>query len=373
MILYMTWFSEGGSQIAERIAKLPLSIFYGYPQGRYHGRLAEQELQVRERGERPLSVFLEEAFAQGFPVIFVGALGIAMRAIAPFIRHKTVDSPVLVLDEAGQFVIPVLAGHLGGANELAEQIAGALHAVAVVTTATDVKGKFAVDVFARRNGLRVCNPEAIRQVSAKLLQGKSITMAVDAACMPSEEIAELEPPRDVQLVSWEKIAEKQAVDVRITKNPIPEPSEMLLLSPKMLVLGMGCRKNKSYMEIKQIVDLLINSGKLDEKEIFALASVDRKEKEAGLQELAQHLRIPYVVFSAEQLKKVPGDFAASTFVSQTVGVDNVCERAAVAAADGGVLQLHKQAKDGVTIAVAKRKKVVLQFMEKPCVTGRKVK
>ncbi len=103
--------------------------------------------------------------------------------MAPLIRHKTVDSPVLVLDEAGQFVIPVLSGHLGGANELAQQIAEALHSTVVVTTATDVNGLFAVDVFARKNGLRVCNPEAIRHVSGKLLQGEIIVMAVDPACM----------------------------------------------------------------------------------------------------------------------------------------------------------------------------------------------
>ena len=120
---------------------------------------AVSKIQIRERGNRSLPDFLEEAFAQQFPVIFIGALGIAVRAIAPLIRHKTVDSPVLVLDEAGQFVIPVLSGHLGGANELAQQIAESLHSAAVVTTATDVNGLFAVDVFARKNGLRVCNPK----------------------------------------------------------------------------------------------------------------------------------------------------------------------------------------------------------------------
>ena len=102
--------------------------------------------------------------------------------------------------------------------------------------------------------------------------------------------------------------------------------------------------------------------KIDLDDIYALASVDVKEKEPGLQELAQHLRVPFVVFSAGELKKVPGDFTASAFVAQTVGVDNVCERAAVAAADGGSLLIHKQAMDGVTIAVAKREKIVLQFV-----------
>ena len=176
MILYMTWFSERGRELAARITELSLSVSYGFWQSRYGGHPAVSKIQIRERGNRSLPDFLEEAFAQQFPVLFIGALGIAVRAIAPLIRHKTVDSPVLVLDEAGQFVIPVLSGHLGGANELAQQIAESLHSAAVVTTATDVNGLFAVDVFARKNGLRVCNPEAIRYVSGKLLQGEILSL-----------------------------------------------------------------------------------------------------------------------------------------------------------------------------------------------------
>lgn len=362
MILYMTWFSERGRELAARIAELSLSVSYGFWQSRYGGHPAVSKIQIRERGNRSLPDFLEEAFAQQFPVIFIGALGIAVRAIAPLIRHKTVDSPVLVLDEAGQFVIPVLSGHLGGANELAQQIAESLHSAAVVTTATDVNGLFAVDVFARKNGLRVCNPEAIRHVSGKLLQGEIIVMAVDPACMSPEEVAKLQPPKEVRLISWNEAQAGHAVDVWITKKEPREYRKTLILAPKTTVLGMGCKKNKSYNEIKQMIKILVDSRKIDLNDIYALASVDVKEKESGLWELAQHLRVPFVVFSAGELKKVPGDFTVSAFVAQTVGVDNVCERAAVAAADGGSLLIHKQAMDGVTIAVAKREKIVLQFV-----------
>ena len=349
MILYMTWFSERGRELAARITELSLSVSYGFWQSRYGGHPALSKIQIRERGNRSLPDFLEEAFAQQFPVIFIGALGIAVRTMAPLIRHKTV-------------VIPVLSGHLGGANELAQQIAESLHSAAVVTTATDVNGLFAVDVFARKNGLRVCNPEAIRHVSGKLLQGEIIVMAIDPACMSPEEVAELQSPKEVKLISWNEAQAEHAVDVWITKKEPREYRKTLILAPKTTVLGMGCKKNKSYNEIKQMIKTLVNSRKIDLDDIYALASVDVKEKEPGLQELAQHLRVPFVVFSAGDLKKVPGEFTASAFVSRTVGVDNVCERAAVAAADGGSLLIHKQAMDGVTIAVAKREKIVLQFV-----------
>ena len=91
MILYMTWFSERGREFAARIAELSLSVSYGFWQSRYGGHPAVSKIQIRERGNRSLPDFLEEAFAQQFPVIFIGALGIAVRAIAPLIRHKTVD------------------------------------------------------------------------------------------------------------------------------------------------------------------------------------------------------------------------------------------------------------------------------------------
>ena len=88
-------------------------------------------------------------------VIFIGACGIAVRSIAPYIAGKKTDPAVLVIDECGQFVISLLSGHLGGANELAARCAGYLHATPVVTTATDLHSRFAVDVFAKKNGCAI--------------------------------------------------------------------------------------------------------------------------------------------------------------------------------------------------------------------------
>lgn len=348
-------FSLTGQQTGERLCR-------GLEAAGMTAELDKKSKYLPDSIQISTSAWAGEKFSDSDALIFIGATGIAVRSIAPYVASKKSDPAVLVVDECGKFVISLLSGHLGGANELAQQIAEALHSTAVVTTATDVNGLFAVDVFARKNGLRVCNPEAIRHVSGKLLQGEIIVMAVDPACMSPEEMAELQPPKEVKLISWNEAQAEHAVDVWITKKEPREYSKTLILAPKTAVLGMGCRKNKSYKEIKQMIKTLVDSRKIDLDDIYALASVDVKEKEPGLQELAQHLRVPFVVFSAGELKKVSGDFTASAFVSRTVGVDNVCERAAVAAADGGSLLIHKQAMDGVTIAVAKREKIVLQFV-----------
>lgn len=401
MILYMTWFSEQGRQLAVQVSKLPLFIDYGQIHSRYGGQMvigsgvwsekngshaitcAGQENEysdgnvcVRMRNDRPLQEWLQEAFEEQFPVLIIGALGIVVRSIAPFIKHKTSDSPVLVMDEAGQFVIPVLAGHLGGANELAQQIAAGLQfpcyetgnhrPVAVVTTATDVHGVFAVDVFARRNGLKVCQPKRIRMVSGKILRGDSVTLAIDPDVVDVEALKSQQIPEQIELISWNSFLESGKADIVITKKQTETREESaglkpLVLCPKMTILGMGCRKNKSYNEIKQMVQMAEKEGLIDPEDVFALASVDRKAGEAGLQELAQHLRVPFVVFSAEELNGVPGSFSFSGFVTQTVGVDNVCERAAVAAADGGALSVKKQMGNGVTLAASKRGKIFIDF------------
>ena len=128
--------------------------------------------------QESVSAWAGEQMAAHHALIFIGACGIAVRAIAPWIMDKLHDSPVLVVDEMGKYVIPLLSGHVGGANELAVRLAGALGAVPVITTATDLHDSFAVDIFAKRNDLRICNREGIAKVSAKVLAGEEITMSV---------------------------------------------------------------------------------------------------------------------------------------------------------------------------------------------------
>ena len=103
----------------------------------------------------PLSEWVQLYFRQGNALIFIGAAGIAVRAIAPFLKSKITDPAVLVMDEMGSFVIPILSGHIGGANALARKIAALLGAQAVLTTASDVNNIPAIDEFATQNNLSI--------------------------------------------------------------------------------------------------------------------------------------------------------------------------------------------------------------------------
>ena len=111
-----------------------------------------------------------EAFANMDALIFVGACGVAVRSIAPFVRDKKTDPAVLCLDERASFVIPLLSGHIGGANALAARLAGALGAKAVITTATDVNGKFAVDAWAAQNGCAIEDFALAKRFAAEILE-----------------------------------------------------------------------------------------------------------------------------------------------------------------------------------------------------------
>ena len=125
-----------------------------------------------------LSEICREAFEKREALIFIGAAGIAVRSVAPYVKDKLTDPPVIVIDESGRHVIPVLSGHVGGANELALKIAAVIGAEPVLTTATDVSGAFSVDLFAGENGLRILNREGIAKVSSSALEGKAVTICI---------------------------------------------------------------------------------------------------------------------------------------------------------------------------------------------------
>ena len=112
--------------------------------------------------------------------LFIGAAGIAVRYIAPWVKDKYTDSPVLVLDEKGRYVIPLLSGHVGGAAALADEIACLTGGTAVHTTATDVHGKFAVDVFAKEHCLEITDRAAAKAISAAVLAGEKIALYIEA-------------------------------------------------------------------------------------------------------------------------------------------------------------------------------------------------
>ena len=282
-----------------------------------------------------LQEWTQKQFAQADGLVFVGALGIAVRAIAPHIQKKWKDPAVVVVDEGANFSIPLLSGHLGGANQLARTVSQICGAVPVVTTATDVNGVFAVDEWARHQKMQVQNPQNIRIISGKLLAGGTIQVyshwPIAGQC-----------PKGVELTQDLK------ADVVVSTH---KQEATLLLVPQQVVLGIGCRRGTSKETIERVLQCFLQQTGLQMQAVCGVASIDLKEDEAGLLAFCQEHGWTFETRTAEQLQQVAGEFTPSQFVSHITGVDNVCERSAVAVSQG-ILQERKFAMDGVTMAAA---------------------
>lgn len=332
-------FSKRGAELSKRIA-LFLSD-HGY-----EVRLATIPKYSEETGVPGYEVDYKQATAEAFKdcqaVIIVGATGIAVRAIAPYLKNKLVDPAVLSLDERATFVIPLVAGHIGGANELARELAAALGGTACVTTATDVNNYFAVDEWAARNNIVIGSLNAAKDFAAALVHDDKVGLVAD----PEFKIVG-ELPTNVVMGDEPQVGMAITLDKEI--NPF---AVTLQLIPKIVHLGIGCRRNTPLENIEALVLMTLKEMKLDLRSIAGIASVDLKKDEQGLLAFAKKYRVPATFYTAEELNELEGDFTPSNFVKSVVGVSNVCERSAVKDSGLGRLILRKTALNGVTVAIA---------------------
>lgn len=326
-------FTDAGDELCERLREALSSLGWQTEVACGHGP-----------GRVPLENWTQDAFGRADALVFVGALGIAVRAIAPFLRDKTQDPAVLVIDEAGRWVIPALSGHIGGANALGRQIAERIGAEPVVTTASDVRGVWSPDGWASACGAIVGNPSAVKAVSSRLLAGKTIALSCDfplAGALPSGvAVQDGDDGRD---------ARKSRSDVHIGWKRVDDASCVQLVIPSVRV-GVGCRRGVSEQAVEQAVDRALELVRADPRAVESLHTIDLKAEEPALLALCRHRGWRFVVHDADRLRAVSGSVSPSAFVESVTGVDNVCERAALA--DGGALLLPKSAHDGVTVALA---------------------
>ena len=271
-------------------------------------------------------------------LIFIGSCGIATRAIAPYINNKTVDPAVIVIDELGKNVIPILSGHIGGANKLSEVISEKINATSKITTATDINGVWAVDTWAVSNNMTIENPEYIKYVSKKALNGEYINID---SCVEIKDLPE------------KVVIDGKNPDVSITYKSVRV--NRLILIPKVLSVGIGCKKDTKAEEIQALWDKVFNQNKLNEKAVKRICSIDLKAGEPGLLEFVNSKGFLLKTFSSDELNGLKGEYSKSDFVKSVAGVDCVCERSAVLGANGeddSYIVVNKTAENGVTIAVA---------------------
>jgi len=274
-------------------------------------------------------------------VICIMATGIVVRALAPLCVDKTKDPCVLVLDEKGQFVISLLSGHLGGGNKLAKEVATILDAQPVITTASDVTGHTALDLFAAKNSLVVEDSKKLIEKSAKLINHGSLQIYSE---YDFESL-----PVDFTLVH------KAALADLIISDHIFSETDALILRPCALTVGLGCNRGTRSEDFITAVSELFADNSLNLKSISSFASIDLKQDEQGMLDFATVTKAEIKFYTKDQLNSVE-NVSHSAMVFKATGAKGVAEPAAILAAEtipgSGTLIVRKRKWKDVTAAVA---------------------
>lgn len=291
-------------------------------------------------------------------VIFVGACGIAVRKIAPFVSDKKTDSAVLVIDDTGKNVISLLSGHLGGGNEQALFVAERTGANPVITTASDCSKKIAVDLFAKKNQLVIFDYGGAKDIESAILDGENIGFV-------SEFPTEGKLPEEFVVIPFASGQSKKNTDfelkygIEISLHNNMRFEKNLHLLPRCIVAGVGCKRGKTKEEILQALNICFEKVDIPIESLCKICTIDLKKDEEGLIMAAGELGSELEFYNAGRLMQAEGIFNESEFVRGVTGVDNVCERAAALGAGNVRLLLEKTKIDGVTVALAIKERGIL--------------
>ncbi len=283
---------------------------------------------------------LDRIFIDFEAIIFVSSTGIATRLCAPYLKSKSIDPAIVVVDDLGKYAISLISGHLGGANELARELADFLDCQAIITTASDNRGIEAVDLFAKKHDLFIEDLKSAKTITAMMVDGKRIGFY------------SLLPGR-IDYPSLVKNHPEGCIFVDIAEK-IDCSVPACFLRPRILHVGIGCRKGKAGFEILDAINQVFRQNNLSQKCIRSLATIELKKNEPGFHEASHVLDCDLKIFSAEQIASVQDKFESSQFVQEITGVSSVCEPCAYLSADEFIV--NKTIINGITIAVSKSHK-----------------
>lgn len=324
MKLGLVSFTDRGRALGERLAD-------GFSES------IKAEIVCWNKSQASLKAFVADHFRVLDGFVFIGAIGIAVRVTAPYLESKAQDPAVVVLDEAGRYVIPILSGHLGGANNLARDIGRLIGAEPVITTSTDVHGIFAVDIWSEQQGCEIVEIDRIKHISGALLDGQTVGFVSDFK-ISGKLPAGLTPSVSGSVGICVSIDEK--------KKPFERSLHVI---PKIVTLGIGCRRGTAFEDLERFIFETLAENNIAFKAVAALHSIDLKKEEPCLLRFSETYGIPFKTFSVGVLMAVPGNFEGSAFVESITGVDNVCERSAMAAEKGDQLASDTESNLGTVL------------------------
>ena len=280
--------------------------------------------------------------------IFIGAVGLVVRLIAPLLKSKKEDPAVVVLTQDGVYAVSLLSGHLGGANDLTLETARLVGAQAVISTATDVTGLPALEVLARNQGLEIEDFASLAAVSRCLVDGGRVPVYdPDGHLWPH-----LQPwVKHFDLVPSPPEA-GSGPHLRVDYRPAADsPPEALLLRPRVIALGLGCHRGIARRELEELIEGSLAEASLALKSVAVLASVETRAQEPALVELSRLMGRPLIIYSKEELSRVKTPNPSGK-VLERIGVASVCEAAAMLAARSNQLIISKRKSPRATLAAA---------------------
>lgn len=280
-------------------------------------------------------------------LVFVMATGIVVRLLADLLQSKATDPAVIVLDQQGKFVISLLSGHLGGANQLAREIAEILGAVPVITTATDTENLVAFDLFAKKNNLEIENLENLKYISSAMIEQRKITVY-----------------SDFEMQNYEKIILKNQLpaQVIISDRILKTQKNTLVLRPKSLVLGVGCKKNIRFQDLEYCFLELLKIRKLSILSVKKIATISLKKQEPAILELCRKYKLELEIIPDEKIRNTSQKFETSDFVKQITGLPSVAEACSYFGSDQGEPLTGKVKFPGITLAICRKKLEKLYFI-----------
>ena len=314
---------------------------------------AGQEMPAGVRVYERLAPQVAAAFRQYDALIFIMATGIAVRMIAGSLKSKLEDPAVLVLDEEAQHVISLLSGHIGGANELTRELAASLGADPVITTATDVQKKLAVDVAAARLALRPSPKEQIKRFNSAVLDDESIRYVIDENLARASFYKKRLDDMGLAAVFGRGLPPKEGLTAFITADESVRREDVICLVPRRLVAGIGCRRGTEMSEIRAALEAALTRIGRSIADVSLLASTEVKADEAGLLALSAELKRDIRFHSNEKMQETIDAYglSESPFVKKNIGIGNVAEAAALASVPAGRLALAKTKFEKVTVAL----------------------
>lgn len=296
-----------------------------------------------------------KAFDSAGALVFISAVGIAVRCVAPLLKGKHLDPAVVVVDERGKHAISLLSGHMGGANALTAEVAKATGAVPVITTATDIWGLPSVEELAESLSLRIDDPKRIKAVNSAILERKKV-FVVDAGRKRREEIKGRFKGVFTCRKSFPGKLGTGAACVLVSSSTEAVPAEYarrtLVLRPQEIVVGVGCCKGASKAMIKKALTGALASSGLSPLSVKRFATIDLKKNEKGLKALAKEMGVEIAAYGADELNRVRCPSRPSSAAMKAAGAYGVAEPAALISSGAKKLWLKKTKTGHVTIAAA---------------------